>query len=86
MKVIASPTFLDAFEWDGSKATFERIKELAEDFDDKFYMRDGQLVVYNATYEEEEIVKLGHYIVFESYGPEVYGPISFEVLYQEVTE
>lgn len=86
MKVIANPTVLNAFEWDGSIETFEKIQELAEDFDDNVYMRDGQLVVYNATYEEEEIVKLGHYVVFESYGLEVWGPISFEVLYQEVTE
>lgn len=86
MKVVASPTILDAFEWDGSKATFERIREITEDFDDEVYMRDGQLVVYNGTFEDEEVVLYGHYVVFESYGLEVYSPISFEVLYQEVTE
>lgn len=86
MKVIASPTILDAFEWDGSEETFERIKELAEDFDDKVYMRDGQLVVYNATYKEEEIVELGHYIVLENNRLEVNSPITFDVLYHEVKE
>ena len=86
MKVIASPIILNAFEWDGSKETFKKIQKLAGNIEDDVYMRDSQLIIYNNTYEEEEVVTLGHYVVFENYGIEVYSPISFEVMYQEVAD
>lgn len=82
MKVIANPTVLDAVEWNGMKETFEEIKELADKFEDDVYMRDGQLVIYDYTFEEEEVVEIGDFVVFE-HSIEIYSPISFDVLYQE---
>lgn len=84
MKVIANSLILDAFEWDGSEETFEKIKELAVNIEDDVYMRDGQLIVYDNTFEEEYVVDVGKYVVFENHRIEVYRPISFDVLYQEV--
>lgn len=85
MKVVANQLFLNAFEWDGTEETFEKIKELAANIKDDVYMRDGQLVVYNYTFEEEEVVDVGCYVVFESSRIDVYVPIVFETLYTEVT-
>lgn len=48
-------------------------------------MRDGQLVVYDHVFEEEEVVDVGRYVVFESSRIDVYVPIVFETLYTEVT-
>lgn len=84
MKVVASPTLLDAFEWDGSEEIFEKIKEFSVSSKDDVYIRDGQLIVYNNAFETEEIVKIGYYVVFETYGIDVYSPIAFDILYQEV--
>lgn len=82
MKVIANPTILDAVEWNGTEETFEKIKELAENFKDKTYMRDGQLIVYDHIFEEEEVVEIGYFVVFEN-NIEICSPIAFDVLYQE---
>ncbi|HEM4550868.1 hypothetical protein UN679_08035 [Streptococcus suis] len=84
MKVVANQLFLDAFEWDGSEETFEKIKELAANIKDDVCMRDGQLVVYDHAFEEEEVVDVGRYVVFESSRIDVYAPIVFETLYTEV--
>uniref|UniRef100_UPI003F6946A6 hypothetical protein n=1 Tax=Streptococcus pluranimalium TaxID=82348 RepID=UPI003F6946A6 len=84
MKVIANPIFLDAFEWDGSKETFEKIKKLASNIEDDVYIRDGQLVVYDGMFEEEEVVKIGHFVVFGNDKIDTYSPIGFDILFQEV--
>ncbi|HEL1602762.1 TPA: hypothetical protein VB846_000534 [Streptococcus suis] len=85
MKVVANQPFLNAFEWDGTEETFEKIKELAANIKDDVYMRDGQLVVYDHAFEEEEVVDVGCYVVFESSRIDVYVPIVFETLYTKVT-
>ncbi len=86
MKVVANPKYLDAFEWDGRKETFEKIRKLANNIEDDVYMRDGQLVVYDGIFEEEEVVKIGRFVVFENDKIDTYSPIGFDVLFQEVED
>ncbi|QBX23146.1 hypothetical protein Javan116_0017 [Streptococcus phage Javan116] len=85
MKVIRTPEKLDAFEWTGSTETYKKMKELSSDCKDKLYMRDGQLVVYDYMFEEEQNVEFGDFIVFEDDRIEICKPFIFDILYEEVS-
>lgn len=88
MKVIAIPTLLDAFEWDGSEAVFKKIKAAVRihNAKDDVYMCDGQLIIYDNIFKEEETVEIGRFVVFENNKINTYSFIIFETLFQEVEE